>query len=34
MLLGDPDGADQALNDARTLHALALARANGATWPG
>ncbi len=30
MLLGDPDGAEQALNDARTLHALALARTAGA----
>jgi predicted O-linked N-acetylglucosamine transferase (SPINDLY family) len=30
MLLGDPDGADLALNDARTLHALAIARTEGA----
>lgn len=29
-LLGDPDGAEQALNDARTLHALAVARTMGA----
>jgi predicted O-linked N-acetylglucosamine transferase (SPINDLY family) len=30
MLLGDPEGADQALNDARTLHALAAAQKMGA----
>lgn len=29
MLLGDPDGAEQAMNDARTLHALAIARSAG-----
>jgi len=30
MLLGDPDGADQALNEARTLHALAASQQMGA----
>ena len=30
MLLGDPDGADQTLNDARTLHALAASQTMGA----
>ena len=29
MLLGDPDGADRALDDARTLQTLAIARTEG-----